>query len=234
MLVPRSKLFVPAHRLELVDAALSAQPDALCFDLEDAVPPGDKANARASLVRYLRGAKVGCPVWVRVNGCGSGDLVADVLSLQGAPVAVVNLPKVEHPGQLLLLDELLAHIEQAEGTASAIRVIPTIETSTGLRNALAIARASARVLALQIGSGDLTRTTGADPMGAARDMYRSMLALAAAEAGVAALDSTPYGLDDIAAFEADARTAKALGMRGKSCMLASQVAAANAVFSQLS
>ena len=62
------------------------------------------------------------------------------------------------------------------------------------------------------------------------DMVRVTLCLAAAEAGVGALDSTPHGLDDLLAFEADALHGRALGFRGKSCMLNAQVAVANKVF----
>jgi citrate lyase beta subunit len=231
--VPRSKLFVPADRLDLLDEALAVQPEALSLDLEDAVPEEHKPRARRMLAARLREGPLPCATWVRVNGCGSGHLVADVLALEDAHVDVVNLPKVEDPAQLHLLEELLTHIEGAANPSRLIRIVPTIETPLGLRHAAAIAGASPRVLALQLGAGDLTRRTGVDRLGLGHDLFRTLLVLAAAEAGVAALDSTPHDMDE-RAFEADARQARALGFRGKSCMHASQVAVAHAVFSHSS
>lgn len=230
MTVPSSKLFLAGNRLDGLEQALAAQPDALSLDLEDAVPEASKADARGAVAALLRARRLPCAAWVRVNGAGSGHLVADVLALQGTHVDVVNLPKVEEASSLHLLEELLLHIERASGRTSPIRIVPTIETPRGLRHAVAIASASPRVLALQLGAGDLTHATGIAPNSAGHDQLRVALSLAAAEAGVAALDSTAHGMDDMAAFEADARRARSLGFRGKSCMLDRQVAIARAVF----
>jgi citrate lyase subunit beta/citryl-CoA lyase len=238
MTVPCSKLFLAGNRLETLDAALAAHPDALSLDLEDAIPEQSKADARRVVAALLHATRLPCAAWVRVNGVDSGHFVADVLALQGAHVDVVNLPKVEDPSSVRLLEELLRHIEDAESASGRlsrirpIRIVPTIETPLGLRHAAAIAAASPRVLALQLGAGDLTRRTGIEPGGPGHDLLRVTLSLAAAEAGVAALDSTPHGMHDLGAFEADARRAKSLGFQGKSCMLDSQVAVARAVFAK--
>jgi citrate lyase subunit beta/citryl-CoA lyase len=231
MTVPRSKLFIHGDSLEGLPEALRAAPDALSFDLEDGVAEAGKADARRDVAAALRATRLAPQVWVRVNGLDSGHLVADILALAGAQVDVVNLPKAESPGDLVLLEHLLRHIEATVPRAQPIRIVPTIESPRGLRHAAAIAQASPRVLALQIGAGDLHQATGIEGRGAGMDMLRAMLSLAAAEAGVAALDSTPHGMDhDLAAFEAHARQARALGFRGKSCMHPAQVAVANRVF----
>jgi len=230
MFVPRSKLFLSADRLHAMAGALAAGPDALSIDLEDAVPEPGKASARQAVAELLRATRLAPQIWVRVNGLRSGHTVADVLSLAGTHVDVVNVPKVEEPADILLVEQLLSHIENASGAERPIRIVPTLESARGLRNALAIASASSRVLALQLGGGDLSLSTGMAREGAGMDMVRATLCLAAAEAGLAALDSTPHGLGDPAAFEAQAVHARALGFRGKSCMHDAQVAVANKVF----
>lgn len=228
--IPRSKLFIPGDRLGGLADALAAGADALSFDLEDAVAEMDKSSARAAVSETLRRERLPAQAWVRVNSVSSGLTVADLLSLAGAHVDVVNLPKVEEAAEILLVEQLLRHIEPAGGSERPVRIVPTIESARGLRNALPIASASSRILALQLGGGDLGQSTGMARDGAGMDVVRAMLCLAAAEAGVGALDSTPHGQHDLTAFEADARHARSLGFRGKSCMLGAQVAVANKVF----
>ena len=160
MKLPRSKLFVPENQPKRMRKAALLPADALSLDLEDAVPPQEKAAARVAVLAFLQEAPLRQQLWVRVNARDSGELVADVLALAGLPVDVINVPKAEHPRDLHLVDDLIAHLERLPGHRGAFRIVPTIETAAGLRNALAIAQASARVLALQLGSGDLRKSTG--------------------------------------------------------------------------
>lgn len=231
MQVPRSKLFVPGDRLDELPRAISTAADALSFDLEDSVAAAGKAAAREAVAGALRQTRLDAQAWVRVNGADSGLLVADLLSLAGTHVDVINLPKVEAPAEITLVQCLIEHIEAASGSRRRIMIVPTIESPRGLRRARAIAAASPRVLALQLGAGDLRRATGIDESGLAA--LRTLLSLAAAESGVAALDSTPHGLEDPDSFESEARAARALGMRGKSCMHPAQVPIANRIFADL-
>ena len=228
--VPRSKLFVSGDCLDQLGLALRSAPDALSIDLEDGVAEQAKASARVLVGDFLRSTRLSCQVWVRINGLSSTHAVADVLALAGAHVDVINLPKVESASDLAVLDQLLDHIERIGGLGHSIRVVPTIESARGLRTAALIASASQRVLALQLGAGDLTASTGMDRCGPGLDLMRVTLSLAAAEAGISALDSTPHGMGEPAAFEADALSARSLGFRGKSCMLPLQVEIANRVF----
>lgn len=230
MTVPRSKLFLAGDRLDGLADAVAAAPDALSIDLEDAVPEAGKAAARSAVAHALRAARFAPQIWLRINGADSGHAVADILAMAGAHVDVINIPKAEAPVDILLVEHLLRHIEATHGHAQPVRIVPTIESAAGLRNASAIARASSRVIALQLGAGDMSQSTGIARQGAGMDVVRTMLCLAAAEAGVVALDSTPHGQHDLQAFEAEAVHARALGFRGKSCMLATQVAVANQVF----
>jgi citrate lyase beta subunit len=230
MTVPRSKLFVAGDQLQGLSASLDVLPDALSLDLEDMVPAEGKAAARMAVASLLQATNLPCPVWVRVNGLDSGHLIADVLALQGAAVEVINLPKVENATDLRLLEELLLHIEISGGRSRPIGIVPTIETPRGLRNAAAIGAASPRVVALQLGGGDLIRRMHVYAEGLGYDMLSAAFCLGAAEAGVPALDSTSHRMDNLAAFEADTWRAHSLGFQGKSCMLPAHVAIANRIF----
>lgn len=230
MTVPRSKLFIAGDRIDTLDDALAVAPDALSFDLEDSIAEEHKTSARQAVADALRSVRLAPQVWVRVNGVDSPHMVADILALAGARVDVVNLPKAEDATDIALVEQLLRHIERLSVRAHPIRIVPTIESARGLRNAVRIAAASPRVQALQLGAGDLTRSTGIAGRGAGMDAIRVALCLAAAEAGIHAMDSTPHDLPDLRTFEADAVQARSLGLRGKSCMDRSQVAVANKVF----
>jgi citrate lyase subunit beta/citryl-CoA lyase len=229
----RSKLFLPADRLERLDEAMHAGADAISFDLEDAVVEPGKAAARGALAALLRHTRLHGQVWVRVNAADSGHLVPDLLALQGTHVDVVNLPKAESPADVEFVHRWLDHIEAAAAGASDRRhigIVPTIETPRGLRLAAAIAAASPRVVALQLGAGDLRLATGIASRGAGMTTIRTLLSLAAAESRLPALDSTAADILDAEAFEADALEARALGFSGKSCMYPAHVVIANRVF----
>ena len=230
MKLPRSKLFVPGNRPERMRKAAELSADALCLDLEDAVPAAEKAPAREAVVAFLRERPLAQQIWVRINSRDSGELVADVLALAGLPIDVINVPKAEHPRDVHLVEDLIAHLAHVSQLPAAFAIVPTIETAAGLRNALAIARASSRVVALQLGSGDLRKSTGILATIEGLRPVRVMLSLAAAEAGVGVMDSAYTDIANEAGFEADARDARALGFQGKSCIHPSQIAAANGIF----
>jgi citrate lyase subunit beta/citryl-CoA lyase len=223
----RSKLFVPAVRPELFAKAMAGDADAVSFDLEDAVPEGLKAEARAQLAAFLGNAgNRGKTIIVRVNAPASPHFRDDLDALAGLPVDLVNLPKIEHADEVAAAADALARAFPRAG------LLLNIETPAGLRNAAAIAQAHARVAGLQLGLGDLFEAQGIDrhdPANVHAAMYA--LRLAAAEAGVFAYDSAYADVRDEAGFRAEAGIARRLGFLGKSCIHPQQVAAANAIFS---
>jgi citrate lyase subunit beta/citryl-CoA lyase len=230
MKLPRSKLFVPGNRPERMRKAAMLEADALSFDLEDAVPPDEKAAARSAVVAFLEEAPLRQQVWVRINPRESGRLVTDLLALAGVAIDVINVPKVEHPRDVHLVHDLIDYLEGLPGHRGAFAIVPTIETAAGLRNALAICQASPRVVALQLGTADLRKSTGIVATIEGLRPVRVMLTLAAAEVGVGMMDSAYTDIANPAGFEAEARDARALGFKGKSCIHPSQVSAANAIF----
>jgi citrate lyase beta subunit len=227
----RSKLFVPGGRPELFAKALAGEADALSFDLEDAVPAARKAEARAAVAAFLREpAALETPklLIVRCNAPDSGHFADDVAAIAGPALALLNLPKIDSAAQLRAA---LAPIERAEqALGQAIALLVNIESPAGLRNAADIAAADSRVAGLQLGLGDLFEPHGIARTAANVHAAQFALRLAAAEAGVFAMDGAWGVLDDPAGFEAEAASARALGFLGKSCIHPRQVALANAAF----
>ena len=220
----RSKLFVPGSRPELFAKAVASACDAISFDLEDAVPPDKKEQARAAVADFLRSGKAhGKLTIVRVNGLSTTLFARDMGALAGTGVDVINVPKVESR------EELLAAAHSLPGEAG---LLATIETPKGLRLAHEIAAAHPRVVGLQIGYADLFGATDMDRQDtAAVTAVRLVVRFAAAEAGVDAYDGAFLNVQDPVGFRAEALAARKQGFAGKSCIHPSQIALANEVFS---
>lgn len=230
----RSKLFVPGIRPDLFGKAYASDADAISFDLEDAVPLSRKDEARAAVAGFLSAhpaqAAARCSI-VRTNAVGTALFEADLAALAGTGIALLNLPCVESPDQVVAAVAAIERVEAATGATPRPRLLLNIETPRGLRLAAPIAAAHPRVAGLQLGLGDLF-----EPYGIARDpaqvrMAMFQLAMAAAEAGVFACDGAHPDFQDEAAFAAEARMARDLGYAGKSCIHPRQVGWANAMFS---
>lgn len=230
----RSKLFVPGVRPELFAKALAGEADALSLDLEDSVADERKAEARAAVAGFIRSdaardaAKL---IIVRVNGPDSGHFEEDVHAVAHDGVALLNIPKIESAAGLHATVEILQRAETANAVSQPIRLLVNIETPKAMANAADIAAASPRVAGLQLGLGDLFEPHGVDRHDVA-NVHATMFAvrMAAAQAGVFAVDGAFADLEDAAGFSAEARMARRLGFVGKSCIHPRQVALANAAF----
>jgi len=229
----RSKLFVPGSRPELFAKALAGDADALSFDLEDAVAEERKAAARAAVADFIAGAQAQTAKLfiVRTNAPDSPHFAADLAAVVRPGVSLLNLPKVESPQAVRDAVAAIETAERANGVAQPIGLLVNIETPRALAAAASIAAAHPRVAGLQLGLGDLFESDGidrADP----RNVHAAMFALrmAAAQAGVFAMDGAFAALDDDAGFREEARMARRLGFFGKSCIHPRQVGLANAVF----
>jgi citrate lyase subunit beta/citryl-CoA lyase len=230
----RSKLFVPGNRPDLMEKAVGSPADSVSFDLEDAVPEAEKSSAREKTAAFLaaHASRSGKSTVVRVNALETGLMIADILAVSSRQLHTVNVPKCESPRDLHVADAVLAHVEREQGLAvGTIGLMATIETPAGLRNAYPIASACPRVNAIQLGLGDLKAATGMRPETHRMGPVRTMIILAAAEAGVDALDSAFVKVSDSAAFEADTTEARNLGFVGRSCIHPSQVEPCNRIFS---
>jgi citrate lyase subunit beta/citryl-CoA lyase len=228
----RSKLFVPGSRPELFAKAVASAADALSFDLEDAVAPSRKAEARETLGGFLRGKSGGGKLLVvRVNGIATTLFADDVAAVAVPALHMLNLPMVQDPAEVRDAAAALAAAEQANGVTRPIGILCNIETPRGLRFAAEIAGAHPRVVGLQIGYADLFEPFGIDRTDpAALAHVRMAVRLGAAEAGVAAFDGAWAKVGEPEAYRAEAEAARRMGFAGKSCIHPTQIALANEVF----
>jgi malyl-CoA/(S)-citramalyl-CoA lyase len=242
----RSELAVPGSNPALFAKALASKADYVFLDLEDAVAPADKEQARANVIRGLldhdwRG--VGKTICVRVNGIDTHyfyrDLV-DVVEQAGHRLDVILVPKVGVPADVYLTDALLTQIEQAKGIEHRIGIDVLIETALGLANVEAIAQSSRRLEAMHFGVADLAaslraRTVsigGLNPDYPGDQWHAALVRMIAAcrAYGLRPIDG-PFGdFNDPEGFLAAARRGAALGIEGKWAIHPSQVELANQVF----
>lgn len=221
----RSVLFVPAVRPDRFASAVGSGADAVVFDLEDAVDPTRKAEARQHLAEALpRLGSVGLVQrLVRVNAANSdwfSDDLALVRDLTGVDGIVV--PKTESADEIA-------------GIAAAVggpRVIPLLETSRGILHAPAIAAAVGGIRAIFFGAEDLTAEIGVARTveGDALVYPRSQVVLAATSVGADAVDAVFIDLSAPDALRQDAVRARAMGFRGKMAIHPNQIATINEVF----
>ena len=230
----RSKLFVPGSRPELFAKALAGDADALSFDLEDAVAEARKAEARQAVAEFVVGDAVTQAaklIIVRTNAPDSPHFMADLAAIVRNGVTLINLPKIESPDALLAAVAPIEAAERANAVEHPIGLLVNIETPHALDDAARIAGAHPRVTGLQLGLGDLFEPYGIDRTDP-RNVHAAMFALrmAAAQAGVFAMDGAYAALDDDEGYREEARMARRLGFAGKSCVHPRQVPLANAAF----
>ena len=233
----RSKLFVPGSRPELFGKAVATAADALSLDLEDAVAPGRKEEARGAVAAFLRSLPpraAGAPakvMIVRVNGLATPLFEADLRAITGPGLDVVNLPMAESAADIRAAIAALEAAEEAAGIGGTVGLLANIETPRGLHAAVEIAAAHPRVVGLQIGYGDLFEPAGiARESEAALDHVRLVVRFAAAAAGIPCFDGSLAAVDAPERCRAEAEAARRLGFAGKSCIHPSQVPIVNAAF----
>jgi len=230
----RSLLFVPGSTPERIAKAIATAADGIILDLEDAVAPSEKARARDWVVAALRGVPFdGRERIVRINVPdgpeGSEDLAAVV---PAAPDALL-VPKVEAAEAVARLDARVAALEREAGIEPGrIRFHLLVETVAAVLEAPALAAASRRTAVLLFGAGDLVRETrGRLTAGRLPELYAlSRVLFAARAAGLDAVDTPYFGLEDAAGLEAHARFAAELGYDGKAVIHPRQIEPVNRLF----
>lgn len=228
----RSKLFVPGSRPELFAKAMAGEADGLSFDLEDAVDESMKAEARATLGKYLRalGPSPAKTVIVRVNGLSTPHFEADLEAVLCEGVGLVNLPKPESPDDIRACADAMAKVERRLGIPP-VGILANIESPRAYRLAAEIAAASPRVAGLQAGWGDLIEPLDIDRYNPAMiEACLLHIRIAAGEAGVWAYDGAWANIEDAEGYRREAEASRRLGYLGKSCIHPTQVPLANAVF----
>jgi citrate lyase subunit beta/citryl-CoA lyase len=229
----RSLLYVPAHVERFVARAHLRGADCLMLDLEDSVPPAEKAAARQGVARAAASLQRGsADVLVRINAPLS-LAVPDIEAAISPDVDGLVVTKARSADHIALLDELVSEREAACGMADGHTwLYVLVESPAALPHAAAIAAASRRVVAMSLGAEDFALAIGAEPSEAALAVPKALLLQAARAAGVMPLGLTGPLADfyDLDAFAAMAVRSRKLGFDGASCINPAQVAPLNAAF----
>lgn len=222
----RSLLFAPANRPAIHDKALAAGADIVCLDLEDAVPPADKASARHTATGFLTDAS-GPERVVRINGLRSADGLRDILALLDAEPTggTIFLPKVATADEVRLTDKLIAE------AAAPLKIAVLIESLEGLHNVVEILRASPRISFAMFGAVDYAAELGVEVATEPLFHARTTLIHAAKLAGVDLLDVPCLAFRDEEAVRTEAVAARSLGFTGKAALHPSNLGILNTAFS---
>ena len=158
--VQRSELAVPGSNPGMFEKALASDADFIFLDLEDAVAPDDKLQARKNIIEALNAIDWkghGKTMSVRINGIDTHYMyrdVVDVVEQAGQKLDTILIPKVGVSADVYMVDALVTQIEQAVGIAHRIGLEALIETALGMANVEAVATSSKRLEALHFGVAD--------------------------------------------------------------------------------
>jgi citrate lyase beta subunit len=209
----RAFLFTPGNRPERFAKGLASGVDALILDLEDAVAPQAKAEARAAVLHHFSARQPGpgplCGLRVNSIRTAAGVSDLDALLASAAVPDFLVLPKVESAFEVQLYTALL------RGPQERIALVCGIESVAGLENALAIAAAHPRVRSLAFGGADLAAEQRSSLSWEALYLARARLVQAAAAAAIGVVDVPQIALDDEAGLQRHCERIRDLGFTGK-------------------
>jgi citrate lyase subunit beta/citryl-CoA lyase len=230
----------------MIAKAQTLASDMFFLDLEDAVAPSAKVDARQAVARALIEGDWGTRIRsVRVNAFGTpwcADDVATVVQLAGAHLDTVMLPKCSSPDQVVWLDGALTEHESSLGLDSgAIGIEVQIEDAKGLTYVDAISAASARTQALHFGPGDFQASMGMPsvslgqlnpdyPGDVLHHVYGRLLVSARAH-DLQVLDGPYLAIKDLDGLSAAAKRVAAMGFDGKWVLHPDQIDVVNETFS---
>ncbi len=218
----RSVLYVPASNLRALEKAESLAADAIIFDLEDAVAPTAKLEARATLrqalteLNYGRRARI-----VRINGLGGDWGRDDLAALGDIPIDAILVPKVDAP----------ADLDAVAALAPGRALWAMMETPRGVLNAAAIAT-HPQLAGMVMGTNDLAKDLGCRARPDRMPLLPSLghCLLAARAHGRVILDGVCNAFKDEAALEAECTQGRDMGFDGKTLIHPAQIDTANRIF----
>ena len=256
----RSELAVPGSNVQMIEKAAKSNADVVFLDMEDAVAPDDKEQARKNIITALNELDWGSKTMsIRINGLDTHYMYRDVVEVveqAGERLDLIMIPKVGTAADVYAIDMMVTQIEDAKGYKKRIGFEHIIETALGMQNVHEIASASKRNESLHFGVADYAASTrarttvigGVNPdysvlTDAAEDGSRDVhwgdmwlyalarMVVAARANGLRPVDG-PFGdFSDPDGYIAAAKRAAVLGCEGKWAIHPSQIAMANDVMS---
>jgi len=256
----RSELAVPGSQVNMFQKAADSDVDIIFLDLEDAVAPDEKEQARKNIIKALNEIDWGTKTMsIRINGLDTHYMyrdVVDIVEQAGERLDLIMIPKVGTAADVYAVDMIVTQVEDAMGYKKRIGFEHIIETALGMQNVSEIAAASKRNESLHFGVADYAASTrarttsigGVHPdysvltdkvEGEERDTHWgdmwhyaiARMVVAARANGLRPIDG-PFGdFQDPDGFRAAAKRAAVLGCEGKWAIHPSQIALANEVMS---
>jgi citrate lyase subunit beta / citryl-CoA lyase len=226
----RSVLYMPGANERALEKARELPADALILDLEDAVAPGAKAEARARVCEAATSGGYGDrTVTIRVNGLGTEWHAADLAAVAAAGPDAILVPKVNSADDLLTVERAL----ERAGAPQATRIWAMLETPAAVLRAAEIAAASERLSTLVMGTNDLLNELRAEAAPGRGSLQASLaLCLLAARCErKTILDGVYNDVRDDEGFESECVEGRRLGFDGKTLIHPGQIEICNRVFS---
>ena len=254
----RSELAVPGSNREFMQKSAKSEADVIFLDLEDAVAPDDKEQARKNIIEALNDIDWGTKtMMIRINGLDTHYMYRDVVDIVEAceRLDMILIPKVGVPGDVYAVDMLVTQIEQAKKREKRLGFELLIETALGMANVEAIAQSSKRLEAMSFGVADYAAScrTRAQVIGGVNPDYSVLtdkdeegnrethwqdpwlyaqhrMLVACRAYGLRPIDG-PFGdFSDKDGYVSAARRCAAMGYEGKWAIHPSQIGLANDVF----
>lgn len=230
----RSVLYMPGSNARAIEKARTLPADGVILDLEDAVAPDAKADARRQVAEAAKAGGFGArEVFIRVNGIDTPWHAEDLSAAAHAAPDGILVPKISNPGQLEMIGQRLLDM----GTDHRTRVWAMIETPIAIFNAQAIAACAkdseTRLAGFVLGTNDLAKETGAHLVPGRWTMlpWLTTCVLAARAYGISILDGVYNNLGDAEGFARECAQARDMGMDGKTLIHPNQIAPCNDAFS---
>lgn len=226
----RSVLYMPGSNARALEKARTLPADALILDLEDAVTPDAKVDARRQVVEAVKAQGYGNrEIMVRTNGLDTSWGADDLAAASTSGADVILIPKVESAEMVQDAVQMM----EAAGAPEEMSLWCMMETPRGMLNAAEIADASPRLGGFVMGTSDLAKDLNCAHTADRLPMITGLglCMLAARAAGLAILDGVYLDLNDAEGYRAHCVHGMELGMDGKTLIHPKQIAAANEVFS---
>ncbi|WCD91169.1 Citrate lyase subunit beta-like protein (plasmid) [Streptomyces xanthophaeus] len=207
-------IITPGHTPTRFPTAHATGADVALVDLEDSVPPAAKPDARLTArVFFTTPAPAGTVLGVRISSPTTRDGIYDLAALADYPIGpqIVLIPKVESPRDIEIVAGALDTPDHTP------HLYALIETPRALEELTSIVRAE-RIAGVLFGTADYATATGCGRSWEPMLHARSTLVASAAAAGIPAIDSPFFDLDDLDGLRDEAERVKALGFTGKSCV----------------
>ncbi|MEU8759863.1 CoA ester lyase [Streptomyces sp. NPDC048659] len=216
----------PGHASECFPTAYQCGADVALVDLEDSVPAVAKSSARAAACGFFAASAVtGTTLGVRISSPATLDGVRDLAAIAAFPrkPRIVLIPKVESPRDIAIV----AGVLDTPGYTPLLYAL--IESPYAMEVLPSIVRAD-RIAGVLFGTADYAAATGSTMAWEAMLHARSTLVTSAAAAGIPAIDSPFFDLDDLDGLRREAEQVKSLGFAGKSCVHPRQLSTVTEVF----